>query len=117
MACLQSMGDLLDDQQSTSPVFALCEVSRPHMSTVSTWQSMQACDVTGQYGITRNDMVFRPCRDDVRQVAANPGSHTPRWEKRKDLKKCCVKECQNDCFANTKTTDRNTMKKPGSSIN
>ena len=27
------------------------------MSTVHTWQSAQACDAVGEYGITLNDMI------------------------------------------------------------
>ena len=43
----QSTGDVPvdNDQQSTSPVCALCEVSHSHMGKVGTWQSTQAYDV------------------------------------------------------------------------
>ena len=114
--CLQSTGDLPGDQQSMSPVCALCEVSRPHMSIVSTWQSMQARDITSWsvwYNAKWHGLSTMP-RWCVSSCCKSC-SHTPSWEKRKDLKKCCVKECQNNCFAHNKTTDRNTMKKPWSS--
>ena len=61
----QSTDDLpVDDQQSMSPVCALCEVSHSHKGKVSTWQSTQACDVVSWYGITQNEVCW-PCRDDV----------------------------------------------------
>ena len=52
------------DQQSMSPVCALCEVSHSHKGKVSTWQSTQACDVVSWYGITQNEVCW-PCRDDM----------------------------------------------------
>ena len=55
-----------------------------------------------EYGITQDDVVCRPCRDDVRRVMTNP-SHSPRWEKVKhDAIKCCVKDCPGTCFVHSK---------------
>lgn len=79
------------------------------MSKVSTWHNSQACYTVSQYGITEDDIICRPCRDDVRWIAANPSSHTPRWEKRRQEKKCHVKECDNKFFTQTKATDKITI--------
>ena len=60
--------------------------------------------------ITPDNIVCRPCQDDVRRVTANR-SHRPRWEKiNHDVVKCCVKGCPDVCFVHSKVTDINTMK-------
>ena len=77
---------------------------------VHTWQNIQARDVVADYGITLNDIVCRPCRDDIRRIIANP-SHSPRWEKIKhDVIKCCVKGCPDICFAHSTVTHSDTIK-------
>ncbi len=77
------------------------------MSQVHTWYNTQAHDVVDNYGITQDDIVYCPCRDDIRRVTANP-SYSPRyiWEKKNyDTIKCCVKGCPDVCFAHSKVTD------------
>ena len=75
------------------------------MSQVHTWQNTQARDVVGNYGITPDDIVCRPCRDDIRRVTADP-NYIPRWEKKNhDTIKCCVNGCPDVCFAHSKVTD------------
>ena len=96
-----------DQLQVEQLACVLCEVSHTHMSRVSTWHSSQAYFTVSQYGITEDDVVCQLCRDDVHRVAANPSSHTPRWEKRMHEKKCCVKECKSVYFTQTKATDKN----------
>ena len=102
--------DQAEEHSSTAVVCALCKHSHKHMSQVHTWQNTQARDVVADYGITLDDIVCRPCRDDIHRVTANP-SHSPRWEKIKhDVIKCCVKGCPDICFAHSKVTDSDTMK-------
>ena len=62
------------------------------MSTVATWQSIQARDTIARYGITPQDVICHPCRDDIRKIIANP-SLQPRWERliQKEVIKCCLK--------------------------
>ncbi len=72
--------DQAEEHSSPAVVCALCKHSHKHMSQVHTWQNTQARDAVTDYGITLDDIVCRPCRDDIRRVTANP-SHSPRWEK------------------------------------
>ena len=93
--------------KNSSPVVvcALCKVNHEHMSQVHTWQKTQAHDVVANYGITPDDTVCRPCRDDIRRVTANP-SYSPRWKKiNHNVIKCFVKGCPDVCFAHSKVTD------------
>ena len=99
--------DQADEHSSPAAVCALCQLNHTHVSQVCTWQNTQARDVVAEYGITQDDVVCRPCRDDVRRVMTNP-SHSPRWEKVKhDAIKCCVKDCPGTCFVHSKI---NTVK-------
>ena len=75
-------------------VCALCKQTHWYMSTIHSWQSTQARNAVSEYGITENDTVCRPCRDDLRRIAANPNLK-PRWKKEQD--KCCVKDCTDTC--------------------
>ena len=84
-------------EQSSSTKCALCKVTHSHMSQVQTWKDTKACDLVTKIGIALNDMVCRPCRDDVRRVLADP-SHSPRWKKTNKLIKCCVKSCPDVFF-------------------
>ena len=59
------------------------------------------------YGITLDDTVCRPCRDDLRRIVAHHDLQ-PRWEKVKQCK-CCVRDCTEDCFAHSKVIDSDVM--------
>ena len=91
-----------------SDVCSLCKQSHHCMSTVHMWQSEQARDTAvGVYGITLDDTVCRPCRDDLRRIVAHHDLQ-PRWEKVKQCK-CCVRDCTEDCFAHSKVIDSDVM--------
>ena len=98
----------VDQTPSRTDTCALCKQTHQYMSTVHTWQSTKARDAVGEYGITLQDTVCRPCRDDLRRIAANPDIR-PRWEKEKN--KCCVKDCTNACFAHSKVIDSDNTKR------
>ena len=71
---------------------ALCKVQHEHMSYVQTWKSVEACKLVAEKGITPKNLICRPCRDDVCRMVGNP-DYVPRWEKRKERVKCCIKDC------------------------
>ena len=80
------------------------------MSQVHTWQKSQAHDVVTNYGIIPDDIVCRPCQDDIRRVTANP-SYSPRWEKTNhDVIKCFVKGYPDVDFVHSKVTDIDGMR-------
>ena len=100
------------DQEDCDPalVCALCKETHQYTSTVHSWQSTQAQSVVSEYGITQNDTVCRPCRDDIRRVVANPDLK-PRWRKEQE-KKCCVKDCADTCHVvHSKLIDSDNAKK------
>ena len=100
------------DQEDCDPalVCALCKETHQYTSTVHSWQSTQARSVVSEYGITQNDTVCRPCRDDIRRVVANPDLK-PRWRKEQE-KKCCVKDCADTCHVvHSKLIDSDNAKK------
>ena len=78
---LSSGSDQANEQSSPAAVCALCKLYHKHMSQVHTWQNTQARDVVGNYGITPDDIVCRPCQDDIRRVTVDP-NYSPRWEKK-----------------------------------
>ena len=80
------------------------------MSKVQSWQNAQACELVSKLGITLDDIICRPCRDDIRSVLANC-SYIPRWGKRNKLTKCCVKGCPDVCFVHSKVSDACTKKR------
>ena len=51
-----------------------------HMSYVQTWKSAQAYKLVAEKGITPENLICRPCQDDVRRMVGNP-DYVPRWEK------------------------------------
>ena len=88
-----------DQANAPAAVCALCKVYHKHTSQVHTWQNNQARDIVGNYGITPDDIVCRPCRDDIRRITAD-SNYSPRWEKiNHDIIKCCVNGCPDVCFA------------------
>ena len=98
------------DVQVSTVVCALCKASHKCMSKVQSWQNAQACELVSKLGITLDDIICRPCRDDIRRVLANC-SYIPRWGKRNKLTKCCVKGCPDVCFVHSKVTDACTIKR------
>ena len=90
--------------EHSSDICALCKVHRKCMSHVETWRNAQACDFVANIGITPDNLVCHPCRDDVRRVLANP-SHVPRWEKKSKHNKCCVRGCSELHFVSSRVTD------------
>ena len=97
------------NEQLSSTKCALCKVNHSHVSQVQTWQNTKTCDLVTRIGITLNDMICHPCRDDVGRVLANP-SHSPRWKKTNELIKCCITSSLDVCFVHSKVTDADTMK-------
>jgi len=86
---------------------ALCKVQHEHMSYVQTWKSVEACKLVAEKGITPKNLICRPCRDDVRRMVGNP-DYVPRWEKRKECVKCCIKDCTevSHVFSNIATVEK-----------
>lgn len=93
---------------SSTQVCALCTQHHSHISKVAEWQNAKAQDEVFKYGITRDDIVCRCCRDDIRKMLGRP-DHIPRWEKRKIDVKCCVKGCENISFVHNKTIQHDTI--------
>lgn len=89
-------------------ICALCKDHRKSMSRVETWQNVEACDLVAKKGIKPTNLVCPPCRDDVRRVVVNP-THVPRWEKKKQHIKCCVKGCSELHFVLSKKTDTDKL--------
>ena len=73
--------DQADEQTTPAVVCALYKLNHNHMIQVQTWQNTLARDVVAKFGITPDDIVCRPCRDDIHRVTANP-DHSPRWGKK-----------------------------------
>jgi len=86
---------------------ALCKVQHEHMSYVQTWKSVEACKLVAEKGITPKNLICRPCRDDVCRMVGNP-DYVPRWEKRKERVKCCIKDCTevSHVFSNIATVEK-----------
>ena len=107
---LSFAADQVDDQYPSSKhVCALCKQHHSHISKVATWQSTQAQDEVAKFGITVDDMVCQPCRDNVQKILGCP-DHTPRWEKRKKNEvKCCVKGCDNGSSVHNRAIEHNTI--------
>ena len=73
------------NQEDCDPalVCPLCKETHRSMSTVHSWQSAQARSAVSEYGITQNDTVCRPCRDNIHRVVPNPDLK-PRWRKEQE---------------------------------
>ena len=81
---------------------SLCKIHHHRMSKVSTWHAERARQIAVSCGISEDDLVCRPCRDDIHRMEQNP-THFPRWEKKKsELVLCCVYGCNSICFVHTK---------------
>ena len=92
----------------SSDVCSLCKSHHSRMSNVQTWQNAQATQYIQTLGIAFDSLICRPCRDDVRRVLADP-SHVPRWSKRNERSKCCIKSCSEVSFVSSNLADREKM--------
>ena len=63
------------------------------MSRVCTWKSISACEFIAERGVTREEVVCRPCRDDIGRAGKNP-SYIPRWEKADNIHRIPVTGAQ-----------------------
>ena len=92
----------------SSDVCSLCKSQHSRMSNVQTWQNSQATQYIQTLGIALDSLICRPCRDDVRRVLADP-SHVPRWSKRKERSKCCIKSCLEVSFVSSNLANTEKM--------
>ena len=93
---------------STATDCALCNTPHDHISRVKTWKNIKACEFVAEKGITGDNHICRPCRDDVGRVLTNSTYH-PRWEKQRINNECCIRCCTNDVFASSNMADANRM--------
>jgi len=56
----------------SSTVCASCKVHHEHMSHVQTWKSVQTGKLVTQKGIIPENLICRPCWDDVHRMVGNP---------------------------------------------
>ena len=101
--------------ETDEDVCSLCVAHHDHMSKVDTWHAQEAQDIATRYGIAKEDLVCRPCRDDIRRIANNP-EHVPRWKKGEKSIVCCVLGCANGCFVQSKLNVAETTKLPSLSL-
>ena len=92
----------------SSDVCSLCKSQHSRMSNVQTWQNSQATLYIQTLGIALDSLICRPCRDDVRRVLADP-SHVPRWSKRKERSKRCIKSCLEVSFVSSNLANTEKM--------
>ena len=71
-----------DSEESPISVCALCLVHHEYMTRVSKWHSQESQEIALRYGIIEQDLVCRPCRDDIRRLSSNP-EFVPRWGKKR----------------------------------
>ena len=99
-----------EEEEPEGQLCALCRHHHSHISKVSTWKRTQDKEFLADYGVNEDDFVCRPCRDDVRRLVRSQGpTQIPRWEKKKKEVRCCVKGCEEMCFAHYNSKDYSTV--------
>ena len=88
---------------SKSPTCSLCCSHHKHTGPVSSWESTAACEFILSRGFTQQDLICRPCRQDVNRVLGDP-NYTPRWEK-KGIDSCCIAQCTERVFSSYTMSD------------
>ena len=99
-----------EEEEPEGQLCALCRHHHSHISKVSTWKRTQDKEFLADYGVNEDDFVCRSCRDDVRRLVRSKGpTQIPRWEKKKKEVRCCVKGCEEMCFAHYNSKDYSTV--------
>ena len=107
---IQTQLSFTEEEEPEGQLCALCRHHHSHISKVSTWKRTQDKEFLADYGVNEDDFVCRPCRDDVRRLVRSQGpTQIPRWEKKKKEVRCCVKGCEEMCFAHYNSKDYSTV--------
>ena len=88
-------------EETESSTCTLCLGKSTNMSTPRTWKSIPAQKVASTLHLEQHSPVCRLRRSDITMLVKNP-EYQPRWEKRTEAIKCCVPECRNAAFVQSK---------------
>ena len=78
---------------------SLCLAPHTQLSVPAAWKNTRARELAlTDLQLTLQSAVCRLCRDDIGRLTRD-ANVTPRWEKQKREKKCCVDMCDNTCYS------------------
>ena len=88
---------------------SLCLKTHTHLSSPNTWKDPSAKQLLQTYGVHLNDLVCRPCRDDV-GCCLKDREYKPRWTKVHKSQHCSIHRCNKQVLANYNPLDIDKLK-------
>ena len=88
---------------------SLCLKTHTHLTSPNTWKDPSAKQLLQSYSVHLNDLVCRPCRDDIGRCLKD-SEYQPRWMKAQKSQHCSINRCNKRVLANYTPSDIDKLK-------